>query len=95
VKGLAKSDNIRDHMNKAELLLTEMTEETAKNIMVGNKATGFNQVEECVEKSVEIMTETREKIEKATKSRALSDFNRLSAQQKEKRKLMNNKKALK
>jgi hypothetical protein len=91
VKGLAKSDNIRDHMNKQELLLTEMTEETAKHIMVGNDAKGFNQLEECVDISVEIMTETREKIEKATQQRALSDFNRLSDKQKEKRKLIHKK----
>ncbi len=81
-------------MNRTELLLTEMTEETAKNIMMGNNAEGFNQVEECVGISVEIMTETRAKIEKATKSRALSDFNRLSDKQKNTRKLMNSKKAL-
>jgi hypothetical protein len=86
VKGLKKSDNIRDHMDKQELLLTEMTEETAKNIMVGNDAQGFHQLDECVEKSVQIMKETREKIEGATKKKALSDFNRLSEQQKEKRK---------
>ncbi|MDR3169858.1 MAG: hypothetical protein LBU27_09300 [Candidatus Peribacteria bacterium] len=85
MKGLAKSDNIRDHMNKQELLLTEMTEETAKHVMVGNNAKGFNQLEECVDVSVEIMKETREKIEKATKQRALSDFNRLSDTQKEKK----------
>jgi hypothetical protein len=78
-------------MNKQELLLTEMTEDTAKHIMVGNNAKGFNQLEECVEVSVEIMTETREKIEKATQQRALSDFNRLSDKQKEKRNLMNKK----
>jgi hypothetical protein len=94
-KGLVKSDNVRDHMNKQELLLTEMTEETAKNIIVGNDAKGFTQVEACVGISVEIMTETREKIEKATQHRALSDFNRLSDKQKEKRKQMRRNKALK
>ena len=32
-KWLGKHDNPRDHMNKTELLLTELTEETSKNLI--------------------------------------------------------------
>ena len=43
-KWLWKSDNPRDHMNKTELLLTELTEETSKNLIKKKDAKWFNEI---------------------------------------------------
>ena len=93
-KWLGKHDNPRDHMNKTELLLTELTEETSKNLIKKKDAKWFNQIAPCVEKSVGIVKETKDAIENATGEDVLSDFNRLSDRQKElrlKEKWSNNK----
>ena len=93
-KGLGKHDNPRDHMNKTELLLTELTEETSKNLIKKKDAKWFNQIAPCVEKSVGIVKETKDAIESATGEDVLSDFNRLSDRKKElrlKEKWTNNK----
>ena len=82
-KWLGKHDNPRDHMNKTELLLTELTEETSKNLIKKKDAKWFNQIAPCVEKSVGIVKETKDAIENATGEDVLSDFNRLSDRQKE------------
>lgn len=82
-KWLGKHDNPRDHMNKTELLLTELTEETSKNLIRKKDAKWFNQIAPCVEKSVGIVKETKDAIESATGEDVLSDFNRLSDRQKE------------
>ena len=82
-KWLGKHDNPRDHMNKTELLLTELTEETSKNLIKKKDAKWFNQIAPCVEKSVGIVKETKDAIESATGEDVLSDFNRLSDRQKE------------
>lgn len=81
-KWLGKHDNPRDHMNKTELLLTELTEETSKNLIKKKNAKWFNQIAPCVEKSVDIVKETKDAIESATWEDVLSDFNRLSDRQK-------------
>lgn len=81
-KWLGKHDNPRDHMNKTELLLTELTEETSKNLIKKKDAKWFNQIAPCVEKSVDIVKETKDAIESATWEDVLSDFNRLSDRQK-------------
>ncbi|GHV21691.1 hypothetical protein FACS189428_2520 [Clostridia bacterium] len=86
IKGLTKQDNIRDNMTDMEVQLTQMTEATAKTIIQGKNAEGFNAIGECVDTSVEIMNETREKIELASGTPMLSSHNNLSDQQKEKRK---------
>ena len=80
-KWLGKHDNPRDHMNKTELLLTELTEETSKNLIKKKDAKWFNQIAPCVEKSVDIVKETKDAIENATGEDVLSDFNRLSDRQ--------------
>lgn len=81
-KWLGKYDNPRDHMNKTELLLTELTEETSKNLIKKKDAKWFNQIAPCVEKSVDIVKETKDAIEEATWEDVLTDFNRLSDKQK-------------
>ena len=81
-KWLWKHDNPRDHMNKTELLLTELTEETSKNLIQKQNAQGFNEIAPCVTKSVEIVKDTKDSIEKATWENVLTDFNRLTEKQK-------------
>lgn len=81
-KWLGKHDNPRDHMNKTELLLTELTEETSKNLIKTKNAKWFNQIAPCVEKSVGIVKGTKDAIEQATWKDVLTDFNRLSDRQK-------------
>jgi len=82
-KWLNKSDNPRDHMNKTELLLTELTEETSKNLIKKHDAKWFNEIAPCVSKSVDILKNTKDSIESATWESVLSDFNRLTPRQKE------------
>lgn len=93
-KGLGKHDNPRDHMNKTELLLTELTEETSKNLIKKHNAKWFNEIAPCVTKSVWIVKETEDAIEEATWEGVLTDFNRLSDRQKELRDRENNGKIL-
>lgn len=81
-KWLWKNDNPRDHMNKTEMLLTELTEETSKNIIQSKDAKGFQEIEPCVEESVKIVSATKEKIEQATEKPVLSENNRLTDKQK-------------
>ena len=81
-KWLGKNDNPRDHMNKTELLLTELTEETSKNLIKKHNAKWFNEIAPCVTKSVWIVKETKDAIEDATWEDVLTDFNRLSDRQK-------------
>ena len=82
-KWLNKSDNPRDHMNKTELLLTELTEETSKNLIKKHDAKWFNEIAPCVSKSVDILKDTKDSIESATWESVLSEFNRLTPRQKE------------
>ncbi len=89
LKGLWKNDNPRDHMNKTEMLLTELTEETSKNIIQSKDAQGFNEIAPCVQESVRIVGTTKEQIENATQKPVLTDFNRLSDKQKVLRKREN------
>lgn len=81
-KWLWKRDNPRDHMNKTEMLLTELTEETSKNIIQSKDAKGFQEIETCVEKSVKIVSATKEQIEQETQKPVLSQNNRLTDRQK-------------
>lgn len=90
IKNLSKNDNIRDNMTDMEIQLTQITETWAKEIIQKKNARGFNQIGECVDKSVEIIKETREKFEKAIDWQILSTKNNLSNRQKNKRKLKNN-----
>mgnify|MGYP006988932806 CR=1 FL=1 len=82
-KWLNKSDNPRDHMNKTELLLTELTEETSKNLIKKHDAKWFNEIAPCVSKSVDILKDTKDSIESATWESVLSEFNRITPRQKE------------
>ena len=82
-KWLWKSDNPRDHMNKTELLLTELTEETSKNLIKKKDAKWFNEIVPCVTKSVNIVKDTKNSIQEATWQDVLTDFNRLTDRQKE------------
>lgn len=86
LKWLWKNDNPRDHMNKTEMLLTELTEETSKTIIQSKNAKGFNEIAPCVQESVDIVGEAKNKIEEATKKPVLTEFNRLSDKQKALRK---------
>ena len=82
LKGLGKGHNIRDNMTNHELLLTQLQEETAKEIIIQKDASGFNEIATCVEKSAEVTKVAKESIEQATGKPVISDRNRLTAQQK-------------
>ena len=64
------------------MLLTELTEETSKNIIQSKDAKGFQEIETCVEKSVKIVSATKEQIEQETQKPVLSQNNRLTDRQK-------------
>jgi|GEM_PF-4322327 len=69
-------------MTKTEGLLTELTEETSKNIIQEKDAKGFNEIAPCVQASVKIVEETKDKIEELTGKPVLSEFNRLTDRKK-------------
>ena len=69
-------------MSNHELILTQLQEETAKEIMVQKKVSGFNEVLPCVEKSAEIAKRAREDIEEATGKSIITSNDTLTEQQK-------------
>ena len=81
-KGLGKGHNIRDNMTNHELLLTQLQEETAKEIIVQKDASGFNEIAICVQKSAEVTKVAKDSIEEATGKPVITDRNKLTEQQK-------------
>jgi hypothetical protein len=49
-KGLTRNDNLRDHMNRTEMLLTGLSEEAGTEIAKSKNAQGFNEVQTALMK---------------------------------------------
>jgi hypothetical protein len=78
-------------MTPLEIQFTQMTESSAKEIIEGNDAEGFEEISKCVDQSVAIMSEARNQVEIASKKPVLTNKNNLSEIQKQKRENMKNK----
>ena len=65
-KGITKSDSLRDNMNPLELVITMLSEATAKELAVKKQATGFTQNKQVVQEAGKIANDTIKNIEKAT-----------------------------
>ena len=68
-------------MTNHELLLTQLQEETAKEIILQKNVSGFNEIVPCVQKSADVTKIARESIEEATGKSVITDKNRLTEQQ--------------
>jgi DNA-damage-inducible protein D len=77
-KGLRRStQNLRDHMNDWELILTMISEKATTDITLTKNSTGF---EECKDSAIEggsIAKHTREEIEQKTGKSVISSDNYL------------------
>jgi hypothetical protein len=80
-KGLLKNDNLRDHMTKTEMLLTDLSEVAGKEIAKSRDAQGFNEVQEALLTGSTIAKKTREALEFETGTSVLDTNNRLTARQ--------------
>ncbi|MDR3168892.1 MAG: hypothetical protein LBU27_03930 [Candidatus Peribacteria bacterium] len=81
-KGLGKHHNIRDNMTSTEILLTQLQEDTSKNLMVDKNVAGFNEIIQCVEKGAQVAQKTKAVIEDITGKPVISNQNSLTEKQK-------------
>lgn len=77
MKGL-KSQNLRDHMSDAELVLTMLAEVSTKQIAEGLNATGFDQNADAAKKGGGVARKAREELEQKSGQSALTGDNFLS-----------------
>ena len=94
-KWLVKSDNLRDHMTRTEMLLTELSEEAGIEIAKSKNAKWFGQVENALREWAVVAKITRENLESKTWKSVLDKNNRLTPRQQSLRDKVNIKKKLK
>ncbi len=85
-KGLEK-ENLRDHMNDLELILTMLAEATTTKLHQERDSHGFHPIKTDAKEGGEIAGNTRKQIEKASNSKVSSKQNYLKSQQKIKTKI--------
>lgn len=83
LKGL-RSQNLRDHMNEAELIFTSLAEMAVRQIAESRNATGLRQNAFCAGKGGNIARTAREQLEKQTGKNVLSKENFLPPPRKRK-----------
>ena len=83
LKGL-KSQNLRDHMNEAELIFTALAELSTRQIAESENATGMEENKISAKKGGKIAREAREKLELQTGQKVVTDDNFLPASKKPK-----------
>ena len=83
LKGL-KSQNLRDHMNEAELIFTALAELSTRQIAESENATGMEENKISAKKGGKIAREAREKLELQTGQKVVTDSNFLPASKKPK-----------
>jgi len=81
LKGL-QQENLRDHMNTAELLFTALAELSTKEIAETDKATGYNQNKKSAHEGGKISGNARKELEKKTGKKVVNAGNFLSADKK-------------
>lgn len=74
LKGL-KSQNLRDHMSDAELVLTMLAEVSTKQIAAGSDATGFKENAEAAKQGGGVARKAREELEQKSGKSVLTNQN--------------------
>ncbi len=77
VKGL-KSQNLRDHMNEAELIFTALAELSTRQIAENIEAKGFHENKEPAKKGGKIARDARKALEEKTGKKVVDNSNFLS-----------------
>ncbi|MBI4981058.1 Bro-N domain-containing protein [Candidatus Woesearchaeota archaeon] len=84
-KGIPKKNqNLRDHMNDWELILTMVGEKATTDITVAKGAQGFKQCKEVAKEGGEVAENTKKEIERKTGKSLISSENYLHLQRKKK-----------
>lgn len=82
LKGLEK-ENLRDHMTPLELILTALSEEVTKTIVIDQNAQGYEENHHAAVKGGEVGKKALKNVEEATKRKVVSSenyLNRLNAE---------------
>ena len=79
-KNLRKSDNLRDHMNEAELILTALAEMSTRQIAESMEAKGLEQNKIPAQKGGRIAKNARQELESKTGKKVISAENFLNPQ---------------
>ncbi|MEK6809345.1 MAG: BRO family protein [Nanoarchaeota archaeon] len=92
-KGLQKTNqNLRDHMNDWELILTMVGEKATTDISIAKDAKGFPELKQTAKEGGDVAQSTRKEIEQRTGKSVISNENYLHLAEKKKRKLVEEKK---
>ena len=92
-KGLKKpNQNLRDHMNDWELILTMFGEKATTDITIAKDAKGFPQLKHSAKEGGDIAKNARKELEQKIGKSVVSNENYLYLSQKKKRKLLKEKK---
>lgn len=83
LKGL-KSQNLRDHMNEAELIFTALAELSTRQIAESENSTGMVENAKSAKRGGKIAREAKEKLELETGQKVVTDSNFLPKQKKTK-----------
>jgi len=93
-KWLIKTDNLRDHMTRTEMLLTGLSEEAGVEIAKSKDAKWFNEVQDALIQWADIAKKAKEDLEEKVGKSILNDDNRLSPRQQVLREQINGQKKL-
>lgn len=80
-KWLVKTDNLRDHMTRTEIILTGLSEEAGVEIAKSKNAKGFNQIQDALIQWADIAKKTKENLEEKIGKPILDNKNRLTQKQ--------------
>ncbi len=89
IKGLEK-ENLRDHMNPLELILTALGEEVTRTIAIKENAQGFEENHDAAIKGGEVGGKARKNVEEATGLKVVTSENFLHLKNVQKDKLTEN-----
>lgn len=75
IKGLSKTNNLRDHMSEAELIFTALAELSTRQIAVSMDAVGFEENKVPAKKGGKIAKDARLALEEKTGQKVVSESN--------------------
>ncbi len=93
-KWLIKTDNLRDHMTRTEMLLTGLSEEAGVEIAKSKDAKWFNAVQDALTQWADVAKRAKEDFEEKIGKSILDNDNRLSPKQQALRDQVNTQKKL-
>ena len=89
-----KSQNLRDHMNEAELIFTALAELSTRKIAESENATGFNENKNAAKNGGNIAQKARKDLEEKTGGKVITANNYLSPNKGQLEKRKNSKKSI-